>query len=147
MVGDTFPLGCPLHPSVQFFDRHFYKSNPDLDPEKFETVFGAYSPHVGFEHLEFSVGHDDYLADRLAHTRLPPEALYMIRFHSFYAWHTPPQGKARAYAYLASARDWQLLPLLKLLQRADLYSKTDAVPEVDLDRLYALAREWGVDKI
>lgn len=36
-----------------------------------------------------SWGHDEYLYRVLRHnnTTLPNEALYMIRYHSFYPWH------------------------------------------------------------
>ena len=33
-----------------------------------------------------SFGHDGYIAEVLKNN-LPDEALYMLRFHSFYAWH------------------------------------------------------------
>ena len=57
--------------------------------------------------------------------------MYLVRYHSFYPWHTPPRGHARGYAAFAGERDWQLLPLLKLFHTADLYSKRDAADRAD----------------
>ena len=47
-----------------------------------------------------SWGHDEYMAQVLENNldkhQLPDEAIYMIRFHSFYPWHTP-KSKTRGY--------------------------------------------------
>jgi len=60
--------------------------------------------------------HDDYLASILEknETNFPKEAMYIIRFHSFYPWHTPRNGK-RGYEFFASEYDWKMLPLVKAL--------------------------------
>lgn len=49
-----------------------------------------YKPNCGIENLLLSWGHDEYLYRVLVHnkTTLPKEALYMIRYHSFYPWHS-----------------------------------------------------------
>ena len=38
-----------------------------------------------------SYGHDEYLAMVLKRNenKLPEEAIYIVKFHSFYPWHTP----------------------------------------------------------
>ena len=76
--------------------------------------------------------HDYYLYEVLfrSYTNLPLEALYIVRFHSFYAWHTPRNG-IRGYTNLASEEDWKNLPLLKLFQKTDLYSKTNVLPDIN----------------
>ena len=80
-----------------------------------------------------SWGHDEYLAsileknDTSVPNKLPKEAIYIIRFHSFYSWHTP-QNNRRGYTNLANDYDWYMLPLLKLFQKSDLYSKTRVIP-------------------
>jgi len=56
----------------------------------------------------------------MAACKLPPEALYIIRYHSFYPWHN--KG---AYMHLCSEEDRLVLPLVKRFQSADLYSKID----------------------
>lgn len=49
-----------------------------------------------------SWGHDEYLYRMLVHNKakLPPHALAMIRFHSFYPWHT-----SNDYEHLMTEKD------------------------------------------
>ena len=70
-----------------------------------------------------SWGHDEYLY-RVLEDHLPEEALYVIRFHSFYSAHS-----AGAYQQLMSKKDVAMLPWLKVFQPFDLYSKGDNAPE------------------
>jgi len=60
--------------------------------------------------------HDEYLSAVLEKnsTNFPKEAMYMIRYHSFYPWHTSKSG-SRGYEFFASEYDWKMLPLLKAL--------------------------------
>jgi inositol oxygenase len=93
--------------------------------------------NCGFENVHFSFGHDEYLAavfrrsNSMGMSKLPREMIYMINFHSFYAWHSP-RKHSRGYTYLASKDDWLMLPLLKALKLADLYSKSRNVPNMDI---------------
>ena len=82
---------------------------------KNNTLNGIYKKNCGFDNIEMTFSHDYYLYEVLSHsfTNLPLEALYIIRYHSFYAWHTPRNG-IRGYTNLASEEDWKNLPLLKL---------------------------------
>ena len=41
----------------------------------------------GLDNVKMSWGHDEYLY-QIVKDYLPQEALYMIRYHSFYPWHT-----------------------------------------------------------
>ena len=67
---------------------------------------------------------------------LPKEAIYIVRFHSFYSWHTPRNG-IRGYTKYASDKDWEMLPLLKAFQKSDLYSKTHIIPTIgDIKNIY-----------
>ena len=127
VVGDIFPLGCDLHESVIFYDKQFYVNNPDLNMGK----VGLYKENCGFSRVDMSYGHDEFLANVLVKNKIeiPKEAVYMIKYHSFYAWHTPPNGNI-GYKYLASEEDWINLPLLKILQKADLYSKSTNLPDI-----------------
>lgn len=132
VVGDTFPVGAPFSSSNVFFEHAFYSKNADLKTEKQSNKqFGIYPSNCGFEHIHMSWGHDEYLYAVLNRTShyLPAEALYIIRFHSFYPWHTPRNG-IRGYEELASPRDWHLLPLLKMFQTSDLYSKKTVLPDI-----------------
>ena len=82
-----------------------------------------------------SYGHDEYLFTVLDQSKstLSPQAKkaagYIIRFHSFYPWHTP-QTEHQGYCELANETDWKFLPLLKTFQKSDLYSKSRKVPNM-----------------
>ena len=51
---------------------------------------------------------------------LPAEALYMIRYHSFYPWH-----REGAYAHLTNVADQRALEAVRAFNPYDLYSKSD----------------------
>eukprot|EP01092_Planopodium_desertum_P003147 TRINITY_DN1538_c0_g1_i1.p1 TRINITY_DN1538_c0_g1~~TRINITY_DN1538_c0_g1_i1.p1 ORF type:complete len:275 (-),score=62.13 TRINITY_DN1538_c0_g1_i1:105-929(-) len=118
VVGDTFPVGCPF--SEKIVHHEFFKRNADYD--KYTSKFGMYKEECGFDSLHFSWGHDEYLATVLEKngSTLPPEAIYLVRYHSFYPWH-----REGAYEHLASEKDKKMLPLLKSFSNCDLYSKED----------------------
>jgi len=124
VVGDTFPVGIPLSDNFVFFNKNYHKNNKSLQNNNHKIT-------CGFDNINFSWGHDEFLASILerSSTELPTEAIYIIRYHSFYSWHTPRNGQ-RGYTAFASRNDWDMLPLLKLFQKADLYSKTRNIPEI-----------------
>lgn len=135
VVGDTFPVGAPFSRANVYSEFGFFKSNPDLNLKNNRVFnFGHYQRHCGLEKVEMSWGHDEYLYSVLHRSphSLPEEALYIIRFHSFYPWHTPRDGK-QGYRELANEIDWLRLPLLKAFQKSDLYSKKDE--KFDAERL------------
>jgi inositol oxygenase len=55
----------------------------------------------------------------------------MIRFHSFYPWH-----EARAYTHLEAPGDAETLHWVKEFNKFDLYSKGDALPDVEALKPY-----------
>ncbi len=116
IVGDTFPVGHPFSQKCIYPD--LFKDNTDYGNA---TI---YEEHYGFDNVHFSWGHDEYMYHVLRHnkTTLPEEALYIIRYHSFYPWH-----QHGAYAELASEKDIKMIKYLKLFNQCDLYSKTDDV--------------------
>jgi inositol oxygenase len=120
VVGDTFPVGCAFDNKVVF--SKYFKENEDTKHEIYSTKLGIYKEHCGFDNVTFSWGHDEYMYQVLMNNKhnLPYEALYIIRYHSFYAWHN--KG---SYDYLTNEKDLEYLPLLKAFQRCDLYSKLD----------------------
>lgn len=124
VVGDSFPVGAKLCEGALFARDNYHGENESLQED-------AYPTGCGFDAMAFSWGHDEYMASVLERNGalLPPELVYLVRYHSFYPWHTPRQGAARGYARFASERDWRLLPLLKMFQSADLYSKAE--PQID----------------
>jgi|SRR5579862_1677459 len=125
VVGDTFPVGCAYSDKIVF--PKYFQSNPDRDLPQYQTPCGIYSFGCGLDQMHMSWGHDEYLY-HVVKEYLPLEALYIIRYHSFYSAHH--EG---AYAHLMNAQDQSMMPWLKLFSRYDLYSKS---PEkLDLDAL------------
>jgi inositol oxygenase len=128
VVGDTFPVGIKLSDNYPFFNKMYWKNNKSING-KGKSI---YNYNCGFDNIDFSWGHDEYMASFLErnNTNLPDEAIYIIRYHSFYSWHTPLDYE-RSYVNFASTLDWKMLPLLKAFQKADLYSKTRTIPPVE----------------
>jgi len=62
---------------------------------------------------------------------LPIEALYALRYHSFYPWH-----KEGDYDYLANDQDREMLKWVRAFNRYDLYSKGDGRPDAKALRPY-----------
>jgi len=127
VVGDTFPVGCGFSPKVIF--NNYFQENQDIHHPVYSTKFGIYEEGVGFENLHFSWGHDEYMFQVCVQNgcTLPEEALYVIRFHSFYAWH-----QSGGYEYFASEKDKAMLFWLKEFQKGDLYSKLPEKPNLDI---------------
>ncbi len=120
VVGDTFPVGCK--PSERIVYPEFFALNPDSRDSRYNTEHGVYRPHCGLGQVHMSWGHDEYLY-HLLQPHLPEPALYMIRYHSFYAWHREGQ-----YRHLADARDEANLPWVQKFNPYDLYSKNPNPP-------------------
>jgi inositol oxygenase len=77
-----------------------------------------------------SWGHDEYIY-RVVKDHLPEPALYMLRFHSFYAAH-----RHAAYRHLMSDHDEEMFVWVRKFNPYDLYSKGGAKPQVDELRPY-----------
>jgi inositol oxygenase len=120
VVGDTFPVGCRHSDRIVYSE--FFAENPDHLDSRYNTECGAYSPHCGLDQVHMSWGHDEYLY-HLFKEHLPEPALYMIRYHSFYAWHREGQ-----YGHLTNAQDEANLPWVQKFNPYDLYSKNPNPP-------------------
>jgi len=128
VVGDTNPVGCRF--SDKIVHSELFANNPDANDPVYSTELGIYERGCGLEHVHMSWGHDEYLY-HVMKARLPIEALYMIRYHSFYSWH-----REGAYDQLCNDRDRQMLKWVRAFNRYDLYSKDDARPNLDDLRPY-----------
>eukprot|EP01133_Synstelium_polycarpum_P003622 gene3622-4150_t len=108
VVGDTFPVGCRFDESNIFYE--FFKDNPDYNHPTYSTECGVYEPNCGLDKVVMSWGHDEYFYQVCLgnNCTLPPEALYVIRFHSFYPWHR--QGK---YKNITNDQDEEMLKWVK----------------------------------
>ena len=126
VVGDTFPVGCAFDDRI-IYGQESFKDNPDYGHEIYRTKFGIYSPRCGLDNIMLSWGHDEYLYHVVKdQSTLPPEALAMIRYHSFYPWHA-----AGAYHEFMGDRDQEMLQAVKAFNPYDLYSKSDDIPKVE----------------
>jgi inositol oxygenase len=131
VVGDTFPVGCRWSPTI--VHSHLFRDNPDAAVPEYQTQYGMYEPGCGLDDVHMSWGHDEYIY-HVVKDRLPVEALYMLRYHSFYPWH-----KEGAYTYLTNDTDRRMLNWVRAFNRCDLYSKGAARP--DVPRLMPYYRE------
>jgi inositol oxygenase len=122
VVGDTFPVGCAWSNQVVF--PEYFSGNPDAKVPEYQTMYGIYQPHCGLENVHMSFGHDGYIAEVMK-PYLSDEALYMLRFHSFYAWH-----RHGAYEHLVSEKDRAMLKWVNKFNPYDLYSKGRSKPDL-----------------
>ena len=122
VVGDTFPVGCGWSDQVVF--PEYFSRNPDASVPEYQTKYGIYQPNCGLENVHMSFGHDGYIAEVMK-PYLSDEALYMLRFHSFYAWHR--QG---AYRHLENEKDKAMLEWVRKFNPYDLYSKGHSKPDL-----------------
>src|SRR5882762_11415210 len=102
VVGDTFPVGCGWSDRIVF--HKFFMDNPDMGIPRYQSRLGVYQENCGLDKVAMSWGHDEYLY-HVVKDYLPQEALYMIRYHSFYPWHREGQ-----YVYLMDGTDRAMLP-------------------------------------
>ncbi|XP_062516221.1 inositol oxygenase-like [Corticium candelabrum] len=131
VVGDTFPVGCAFSSECVFSEA--FQDNPDSRDPRYNTKYGVYQPYCGLKDVHMSWGHDEYLYQVVVgnNTTLPEEALYMIRFHSFYPWHS-----AGAYEHLLDEDDRNMLQWVKEFNKFDLYTKCPDMPDMDELKLY-----------
>jgi len=121
VVGDTFPVGCRFSDRIVYHE--FFSQNPDSRDPRYSTPLGVYEAGCGLSRVLMSWGHDEYLFNVMK-AYLPEPALYMIRFHSFYAWHR--EGE---YDWLCDDHDRAMLPWVQKFNPYDLYSKSPTPPD------------------
>lgn len=133
VVGDTFPVGCRFDPDSIIYPGTF-DNNPDSHDAIYSTEHGIYTPGCGLDNVLLSWGHDEYLYHICREqSTLPPAALAMIRYHSFYPWHT-----AGGYRWMMNEKDEEMLEAVKAFNPYDLYSKSDDLPQVEELKAYYL---------
>ena len=137
VVGDTFVVGCEYPKSIVYYDT--LKNNPDFN--KYDKL-GIYKENCGIENLHLSYGHDEYLYQVLLFNKnhkLSKKYLDIIRFHSFYPWHT--EGE---YKYFMNDNDKNILNDILNFNQYDLYSKEDDtnIPETTKQYYFNLIDEF-----
>ena len=121
VVGDTFPVGCRFDKRIVYHE--FFDDNPDVRDPRYNSRLGIYAENCGLRNVMMSWGHDEYLY-HIFKNYLPEPALYMIRYHSFYAWH-----REGAYNYLCDDHDREMLQHVQKFNPYDLYSKSPQPPD------------------
>lgn len=121
VVGDTFPVGCAYSDKVVY--PEYFKLNPDFTNSTYNQTLGVYKEGCGLRNVHMSWGHDEYVYHMMK-DYLPESGLYMLRYHSFYAWHRENQ-----YQYLLDDHDREMLKWVNLFNPYDLYSKSPTPPD------------------
>ncbi len=122
VVGDTFPVGCAYADSIVFKD--FFAANPDSQNPRYQSRLGMYEESGGLDQVHLSWGHDEYIY-HVTKEHLPEEALYMLRYHSFY-----PAHRERDYEFLMNEKDKRLFDSVRAFNPYDLYTKSHEKPDV-----------------
>lgn len=141
VVGDTFPVGSQFSDKIVY--PEYFQANPDSSNETYNSKYGVYKPNCGLNNVYMSWGHDEYLY-HIMKNYLPETALYMIRYHSFYAQH-----REEAYNHLLNDHDIAMFKWVRSFNSYDLYSKSPFPPNVkELKPYYEdLATKFLPDKI
>ncbi len=122
VVGDTFPAGCAWSKRIVF--PEFFAANLDAKEPRYQTRLGLYEEGCGLNSVSLSWGHDEYLY-QVVKDHLPPEALYMIRYHSFY-----PAHRDGEYTYLMNEQDRKMFQWVQAFNPYDLYTKSHEKPNL-----------------
>lgn len=141
VVGDTFPVGCQFSDKIVYSE--FFSENPDSQVPEYRTRLGMYEEGCGFSNILMSWGHDEYIY-HVAKDYMPLEALYMLRFHSFYAAH-----REHEYEFLMDDQDREYFRWVHAFNPYDLYTKSAEPPNVAELRPYYedLVSEFFPDEV
>ncbi|MCO5614958.1 hypothetical protein L7F22_069244 [Adiantum nelumboides] len=134
VVGDTFPLGCAFDDTI--VHSEYFKDNLDYQDPRFNTKNGIYTDGCGLDNLIMSWGHDEYMYQvmKLNKSTLPPQAFFIVRYHSFYSFHN-----GGAYTRFMNDFDREMMPWLHTFNKYDLYSKSNVLLDVEKVKPYYLS--------
>lgn len=134
LVGDIFVVGCQLPDTCVY--PEFNELNPDMADDRYNTPLGIYEPNCGLDNLELAWGHDEYLYQVLKNhpdNKIPEPGMVMIRYHSFYPWHT-----GGSYAELTNEKDEQYKDWVMDFNKYDLYTKSETLYDLEEIKAYYL---------
>ncbi len=134
MVGDVFVVGCALPESCVY--PEFNSLNPDMKDARYRTENGIYKEGCGLDSLTLAWGHDEYLFQVLSRhkeNKIPKAGMAMIRYHSFYPWHS-----GDSYRQLLTENDAEYLEWIRDFNKYDLYTKSQKIYDLDEIKDYYL---------
>ena len=129
IVGDTYVVGCEFPKSIVYYDT--LKENSDFG--KYDKL-GIYEYGCGLDKLNITFGHDEYLYQVLKQNDnhyISQKYLDIIRYHSFYPWHT-----GNDYYHFMNEKDKNVLKNILMFNKFDLYSKEDDIEISDETKKY-----------
>ncbi|MCL4145048.1 UNVERIFIED_CONTAM: hypothetical protein GTU68_023098 [Idotea baltica] len=127
MVGDVFIVGCKLPDTCVY--PEFNALNPDMQDQRYNTPLGIYEANCGLDNTLLAWGHDEYLFQVLSNhagNTLPKAGMVMVRYHSFYPWHT-----GGSYAEITNETDDQYKEWINDFNKYDLYTKSNKTYDLD----------------
>jgi inositol oxygenase len=107
-----------------------------MHDERYNTELGVYEEGCGLDNLHLAWGHDEYLFQVLQNHKdntIPEAGMVMVRYHSFYPWHT-----GGSYTKLLSEKDEQYKEWIKDFNQYDLYTKCPKIYNLDEMKEYYL---------
>lgn len=132
LVGDIFLVGCKFPETLVY--PEFNELNTDMQDPRYNTELGMYAKGSGLDNALKAWGHDEYLFQVLSNHRencIPKEGMVMIRYHSFYPWHT-----GGSYMEIMSEEERPYLEWVRDFNRYDLYTKRAQTYILDEVRSY-----------
>ena len=129
IVGDTYVVGCEFPKSIVYYDT----LNDNTDFDKYDKL-GIYEYGCGLDNLNITFGHDEYLYQVLKQNDnhyISQKYLDIIRYHSFYPWHT-----GNDYYHFMNEKDKNVLKNILMFNKFDLYSKQDDIEISDETKKY-----------
>lgn len=129
VVGDTYVVGCKfpetiVYPKTLILNKDYHKYDDN----------GIYKEKCGLENLNITYGHDEYLYQVLKQNKnhkITERYMNMIRYHSFYPWHT-----GGSYHQFMKDSDKDILKDVLIFNEFDLYSKEDPIIITDNTKKY-----------
>lgn len=134
LVGDVFVVGCALPDTCVY--PEFNSLNSDMADAHYNTESGVYEAGCGLDNLHLAWGHDEYFYQVLKNhstNSIPEAGMVMIRYHSFYPWHT-----GGSYTQFETAKDQRYKKWILDFNRYDLYTKSQQVYDLDEVKDYYL---------
>ena len=134
LVGDVFVVGCKLPETCVY--PEFNSLNADMSDPRYSDSKGIYEEGCGLDNLTLAWGHDEYLYQVLknhSQNKIPHEGMVMIRYHSFYPWHT-----GGSYEELTNKKDEQYKEWIIDFNKYDLYTKSNTIYNLEEIKDYYL---------